>query len=479
MSDNKYDLVIVGAGVSGSALLYLCTKYTDIKSIAVIEKYAAPARVNSLSSNNSQTLHCGDIETNYTLDKALKVQRAASMLRNYAVAQPDAHHIIFKYPKMVLGVGAKECNLLKQRFKIFSPHYPDLKLLDKEDIAEIEPKVSESKNSKNEVVLNGAAFREDEIVALGSTDEYTAVNFEALSRSFVRQAQIEAEKMPDKIIDVFYNEQVEQVVTGKTPDNKNIDFSITTQQTTYHSRSFVACAGGHSLKIAHEMEYGLNYSVLPIAGSYYFTPHVLNGKVYTVQNDALPFAAIHGDPDVLVPGQTRFGPTALVLPILERYNYKTLPDFFQVFRFDRRVAKVLWDLLRVKDIRNYMFKNMLFEVPFIRKWLFLKEVQKIVPSLRLRDLKFADKVGGIRPQLIDKEECKLVMGEAKIDTGEGSIFNMTPSPGGTSCLENAEIDMRTIAEYLGATIDEEQLQKDLLINDHKHGADDFSGVVIH
>ena len=117
MSNNKYDLLIVGAGVSGSALLYLCTKYTDIKRIAVIEKYAAPARVNSLSSNNSQTLHCGDIETNYTLDKALKVQRAAGMLRNYAVAQPDAHHIIFKYPKMVLGVGTAECDLLKKTFR--------------------------------------------------------------------------------------------------------------------------------------------------------------------------------------------------------------------------------------------------------------------------------------------------------------------------------------------------------------------------
>ena len=469
MPKEQYDLLIVGAGVSGSALLYLCTKYTDIKRIAVIEKYAAPARVNSLSSNNSQTLHCGDIETNYTLDKALKVQRAAGMLRNYAVAQPDAHHIIFKYPKMVLGVGTAECDLLRKRFDLFSPHYPDLKLLDKEAIAEIEPKVSESKTSSN-------IFRDDEIVALGSTDEYTAVNFEALSRSFVRQAEIEAEKMPDKKIDIFYNEQVDMV--EHTAADKMI-FSVTTQQATYHSRSFVACAGGHSLKIAHEMEYGLNYSVLPIAGSYYFTPHVLNGKVYTVQNDALPFAAIHGDPDVLVPGQTRFGPTALVLPILERYNYKTLPDFFQVFRFDRRVAKVLWDLLRVKDIRNYMFKNLLFEVPFIRKWLFLKEVQKIVPSLRLRDLKFADKIGGIRPQLIDKEKCKLVMGEAKIDTGEGSIFNMTPSPGGTSCLENAEIDMRTIMEYLGATIDEDALQKDLLIDDHKHDAGDFSGVVIN
>ncbi len=475
MDKKQYDLLIVGAGVSGSALLYLCTKYTDIKRIAVIEKYAAPARVNSLSSNNSQTLHCGDIETNYTLDKALKVQRAAGMLRNYAVAQPDAHHIIFKYPKMVLGVGEAECDLLKKRFDIFSPHYPDLKLLDKEDIAEIEPKVSESKNG---AVLNGARFRDDEIVALGSTDEYTAVNFEALSRSFVRQAQIEAEKRPDKKIDVFYNEQVEKVEFDALSAIDNLNFSVKTQRATYHSDTFVACAGGHSLKIAHEMGYGLNYSVLPIAGSYYFTPHVLNGKVYTVQNDALPFAAIHGDPDVLVPGQTRFGPTALVLPILERYNYKTLPDFFQVFRFDRRVAKVLWDLLRVKDIRNYMFKNMLFEIPFIRKWLFLKEVQKIVPSLRLGDLKFANKVGGIRPQLIDKEKCKLVMGEAKIDTGEGSIFNMTPSPGGTSCLENAEIDMRTIAKYLGATIDEAALQKDLLINDHKHDAADFSGVVI-
>ena len=70
------------------------------------------------------------------------------------------------------------------------------------------------------------------------------------------------------------------------------------------------------------------------------------------------------------------------------------------------------------------------------------------------------------------------MGEAKIDTGEGSIFNMTPSPGGTSCLENAEIDMRTIAKYLEAKIDEEALRKDLWINDEENDAKDFSGVVI-
>jgi malate dehydrogenase (quinone) len=446
MSSNQYDLLIIGAGVTGSALLYLCTKYTDIKSIGVIEKYAAPARVNSLSSNNSQTLHCGDIETNYTLDKALKVQRAAAMLRNYAIVQPDAHHIIFKFPKMVLGVGANECDLLKKRFEIFGPHYPSLQLLDKKAIARIEPNVA----------MSGEKFRDDEIIALGSTDEYTAVNFEALSLSFVRQAQLEADQHPEKAVDVHYNKYVAHI---KVEDD---GFIIETQDACYRTRSLVACAGGHSLKLAHDLGYGHNFSVLPIAGSYYFTPHVLNGKVYTVQNDALPFAAIHGDPDVLVPGETRFGPTALVLPILERYNLKTLPDFFQVFRFDRRVAKVLWDLLRVRDIRNYMFKNMLFEIPLIRKWLFLKDVRKIIPSLKFRDLKFAHKVGGIRPQLIDKDHCKLLLGEAKIDTGIGGIFNMTPSPGGTSCIENAEIDMRTIARHLGATIDEAAIHRDLL-----------------
>lgn len=455
---NKYDLLIIGGGVSGSALLYMAARYSNIQHIGLIEKYAAPARVNSLSSNNSQTLHCGDIETNYTLEKALKVRRAASMLRNYATAQTDSHHIIFKYPKMVLGIGTDECKLLRDRFETFSPHYPELRMLDKKQIARIEPHVA----------MQGDSFRNEEMVALGSTDEFTAVNFEALSRSFVRQAQM----VEDTQVDIHYNENVLHI---KIEDDR---FLVETNGTCYQTRSLVVCAGGHSLKLAHDLGYGLHYSCLPVAGSYYFTPQLLNGKVYTVQNDALPFAAIHGDPDVLVPGSTRIGPTALVLPILERYNYRTLPEFLQIFQFDRKVARVLWDLVRVRDIRNYMLKNILFEIPVIRKFLFLRDARKIIPSLRLRDLKFAHRVGGIRPQLIDKDHGKLLLGEAKIDTGIGAIFNMTPSPGGTSCMENAEIDLRTIAGFLGARVDDEGIQNDLLGDDHKHSSQDFPGRVL-
>ena len=458
MTTQRYDLLIIGGGVSGSALLYLAARYSNMQHIGLIEKYAAPARVNSLSSNNSQTLHCGDIETNYTLEKALKVKRAASMLRNYAVAQPDSHHIIFKFSKMVLGVGAKECEIIRKRFEVFSPHYPNLRLLEKKAIAKIEPNV----------VMQRDKFRQDEIVAMGSTDEYTAVNFEALARSFVRQAEL----IKDKQIDVQYNQYVTHI---KIEENR---FLVETNGICYQTRALVVCAGGHSLKLAHDLGYGLHYSCLPVAGSYYFTPQCLKGKVYTVQNDALPFAAIHGDPDVLVPGATRFGPTAVILPILERYNLKTLPDFLQVFRFDRRVAKVLWDLIKIRDIRNYMLKNILFEVPVIRRFLFLHDARKIVPSLRLRDLKFAHHVGGIRPQLIDKINRKLLMGEAKIDTGIGAIFNMTPSPGGTSCLENAELDLRVITKHLDASIDEDAFKRDLLVDDAEHTEYDFTGRIL-
>jgi malate dehydrogenase (quinone) len=456
VNTQQYDLLIIGAGVSGTALLYATARYTDIANIAIIEKYAAPARVNSLSSNNSQTLHCGDIETNYTLEKALKVQRAARMLANYCLQQPDRDHLIYQYPKMVLGVGARECELLRARFEQLRPHYPGLQLFEKKDIARIEPAV---------VAGRHGGLRDEPIVALGSTGEYTAVNFEALSRSFVRRAS----RIEGKTVDVFYNENIRRI------DIEADRFLISSDTTCYQTRALVVCAGGHSLKLAHDLGYGRHYSCLPVAGSYYFTPQVLNGKVYTVQNDKLPFAAIHGDPDVLVPGKTRFGPTALILPILERYNYRTLPDFLRVLQFDRNVARVLWGLFGVRDIRNYMLKNMLFEIPLIRKILFLRDARKIVPGLRYRDLSFAKKVGGIRPQLIDKTQGKLLMGEAKIDTGKGAIFNMTPSPGGTSCLENAEIDMRAVARYLGATVNEQLLREELLGTDMEHDREDFTG----
>ncbi|MDZ4263542.1 MAG: FAD-dependent oxidoreductase, partial [Pseudomonadota bacterium] len=399
MQNSQQDVIIIGGGISGTALLYMLARYTDLKNITLLEKYATLASVNSDGRNNSQTLHCGDIETNYSLDKAIQVKASAAMVERYATAHASRDQLLYRYSKMVLGVGAQECEGLAERYETFKSHFPTLELFDGKAIGELEPNVTRG--------------RQEQILALGIKNEYSAANFQLLSQAFADDAR----QVADKNVAVRLNTQVKQI------ENNGSGFDVVTDQGRLNARFVVVSAGGHSLLFAQRMGYGLEYACLPVAGSFYYTPSMLSGKVYTVQNDKLPFAAIHGDPDLLVPGKTRFGPTALMLPMLERYNYSTISEFMQVFSLDRQVLAVMWDLLKVKDIRDYLFKNMLFEVPLLRRHLFLKDARKVVPTLQLKDLEFAKKIGGIRPVMIDKINRKLHMGEAKIDPGNGIIFN--------------------------------------------------------
>ncbi|MGI0484183.1 FAD-dependent oxidoreductase [Pantanalinema rosaneae CENA516] len=436
MTGQMYDVVIIGGGVAGAALLYSLAKFTDLKQIALVEKYAGVATVNSKATNNSQTIHCGDIETNYSLEKAIKVRRSAQMIVRYATELPPdiRDRIIYRFPKMVLGVGTEECEFLQQRYTQFQPHFSGMQLLEKAEIAEIEPQV---------VKLADGSDRPEEITAIAIQGEYTAVNYGLLAQSFVEQAQ----SVTSKTVDLKLGHPVQAI----EPEGSH--YRVITPEGTLTARFVVVSAGGHSLLFAHRMGIGLEYSCLPIAGNFYYTPQVLNGKVYTVQNDKLPFAAIHGDPDVLVPGKTRFGPTALPLPLLERNNWQTLVDYLQVLRLDRPVVEVMWDLFKVRDIRDYIFKNMAFEMPLINRRLFLHDARKIVPSLQLEDLEFAQGVGGVRPQLIDRTQRRLILGQAEIDPGGGIRFNITPSPGATTCLGNAEQDILRIQAHLGCEFD--------------------------
>jgi len=440
----KTQLLIIGGGVSGSALLYTAARYSGLKHVTLVEKNDDLANVNSHGRNNSQTLHRGDIETNYTLEKALYVKQAVDMVVNYALQKEGmgAAPLVHKYPKMALGVGEKECDFIRSRYTEFAPHYKGMELFEMGEIASIEPYV---------VMMRDGRWRKDPVVAMGNRNEYVACDFAALARSFVESAQAESSCE----IDLKLGGHVEQI------EEKGDIFVVKTNQGTIEAENVITCAGGHSLLMAHKMGHGLDYSVLPMGGSFYFTPELLNGKVYTVQNPNLPFAAVHGDIDLLVEGKTRFGPTALALPMLERYQYKSILDFFKVFRLNPDVMAIAKDLLKVKDIRNYFLKNLLYEVPTLQRYLFMKEIRKIVPSITFDEVRYANRFGGIRPQLLDKKARKLVLGEAKIDPGNGIIFNMTPSPGATSCLQNAEKDVRTVCHRLGVAFDEDRHREEL------------------
>lgn len=447
MEEKHYEVVVIGGGITGAALLYELARYTDIKNIALVEKYEGIATLNSKGTANSQTIHCGDIETNYTFEKAKKVKRTADMIVKYGLQYGYQNKFMFANQKMAMGVGEREVDIIKERFEIFKELYPYLELFDKEKLKEIEPKIVFDENGNE---------RPENIISMGvQKGVYTTINYGAMAISLTENAK----KQENKTCDVFLNTEVLDIT------HIGDKFFLRTRNNMAISANFVVVdAGAHSLWLAHRMGYGKNMGCLSMAGSFYLTKqHLLNGKVYMVQNPKLPFAALHGDPDILADGCTRFGPTALALPKLERYKgLKSVPEYFQTLNFSKEVVQILWDLIKDGDIRNYVFRNYLFEIPEIGKKLFVEDAKKIVPSLKTEDIYYAKGFGGVRPQVLNRTEKKLMLGEASIDTEKGIIFNMTPSPGATSCLGNAERDVKKVCAFLNKTFDEQKFTAELV-----------------
>ena len=438
----KYDLVIVGGGISGASLLYTTAKFTDIGSIALIEKESELAAINSHSTNNSQTLHFGDIETNYTLEKAEEVKEGAELLAGYLENYDPDREMHSKRSKMVLGVGDEEVAELEERYEDegFGDLFPKLRPIEREEIGELEPKVVEGRDPTKEML------------ALQTPDGYV-VDYGETTKSFVEEASEETN------VDVYTGTEVKDI----TPTLDG--YTIETSHGRFDSDATVVAAGSHSLQMAKELGYGQDKVLLPIAGSFFLADDLLNGKVYTLQMKKLPFAAVHGDADVHDSSITRFGPTAKLVPALERGRISTVKDFLDVFGLNAAAFLSYANILSDRILLPYVLRNLVYDLPNVGRKQFLPHVQKVVPSVELEDIERAKGYGGVRPQIVDTKNKSLDMGEAKI-VGEDIIFNITPSPGASTCLKNAMRDTHTLIDFLGDDyeFDESAFREDTIGN---------------
>ncbi len=434
-----YEVAIIGGGISGTALLYSLSHYTNINRIVLIEKNPEVALGNSHKTSNSQTLHFGDIETNYTLEKAQKVRRAASLVKNYILRHDPQQKTYSKYHKMVLAIGKEQTQGLRERYQEFKSLFPQLKLIEKEEIALLEPNVVKDRPP------------EEEILALSTNEGYT-IDFQKLAQSFLEKS-ISSQK---NTIDLMMGTKVESI------KKEGELYQIQTDKEIVVAKVVVITAAAYSLLFAKSLGYGQDYALLNVAGNFYLAPGVLNGKVYTVQLKKIPFAAIHGDSEVHDPSKTRFGPTAKVTFLLEQRNYSSIFEYFKTAGLSINAFLSFFNILSDTTILKYIVRNYIYDIPFIGKRLFLKEVQKIVPSIQLSELQLAKGYGGIRPQIVNLKTKRLEMGEAKI-VGENIVFNITPSPGASTCLQNAEYDTEKILDFLGQgyTFDKNQFLQDL------------------
>jgi malate dehydrogenase (quinone) len=419
-----YDLVVVGGGISGASLCYVTARFTDVERIALLEKESTVGGMNSRHRNNSQTLHFVDIETNYPFEKAASVKTGAEMLAGYLERVDPDREFHDRRSKMVLGVGADEVATLRARLEAegFGDLFPKLRAVGREEIRDLEPAVVEGRDP------------DTELLALHTPDGYV-VDYGAAARSFVEAASEEPG------VDVYTNTPV----TGVTDEGDG--FTVEASDASFETEALVVAAGCQTLGIAKQMGYAADRSLLPVAGSFFLADDLLNGKVYTVQTDALPFAAVHGDADVYDPSVTRFGPTAKPVPTLERGRLSTVRDALDGVELGPSSVASHLRVLADPVLLPFVLENLVYDLPVVGPRAFLPHVRKVVPDVDLSDVERAAGYGGVRPQLVDTAAGRLEMGEATI-RGDGVLFNVTPSPGASTSLQNARRDAETVLSFV-------------------------------
>lgn len=438
-------IAVLGLGAQGTSATHHAAVYSDVRSVRAFDARPQVAMVATRSKTHSQTNHFGDMESNYNRKKAIRTAPAAKMNVNYCRHYGYLDQIIHRQQKMLFAVGEKEIQDALARLETIKDIFPYLELYDRERLKQIEPALIYDRDGRE---------RPEEVLGIGTSSQYVAVDFEAMAKTLALNAM---RYSGETEVDLLFN-------TGILSLEKKGDiYHIRTTRGEYTAEAVIANLGTGTLPLFHQMGHASHIACLPLLGSFFMAnARLLNGKVYTMQDPDLPNAAVHGDPDITAEGLTRFGPTALLVPTLERDGgIKAVFSAYKSLNLDPTMMLILSRLLMDNKKSGYMALNALYEVPVIGPRLFLEQIRKIVPSLELGQIQYAKGYGGIRPQVINKLTGELDFGSAKILPEDRLIGNITPSPGATDALNNAMKDVVQVTSALGLTFNNDRFEAEI------------------
>ena len=178
MSNDKVDVVLVGAGIMSTTLGVFLKELQPHLRLEMIEQMPGEAQESSAAWNNAGTGHAANCELNYTpmradgsidIAKALEVNVEFDMSRQFwsylikkgAIASPD--NFIHPVPHMSFVIGADRQAFLKKRHAAMSAHHCYRGMEYSEDharIAEWAPLIMEGRDPKQPVaatrIVSGA-----------------------------------------------------------------------------------------------------------------------------------------------------------------------------------------------------------------------------------------------------------------------------------------------------------------------------------
>ena len=209
---------------------------------------------------------------------------------------------------------------------------------------------------------------------------------------------------------------------------KVLDFfnnKIITSKGNFYSRYNIFCGGLFSDRLAIKDQLDLKMQIVGFRGDYYRLSDSAKSKIknliYPVPNPDFPFLGVHFTR--MTNGEIECGPNAVFTFKREGYNKLdfSFRDTFQSLSFIGT-----WKLF----INNWKFGYNEYKRAF-SKSLFLKELQKILPSLKRDDI--VNGRSGVRAMALDKNGK--MIDDFKIVKNNNNLHVLNaPSPAATACL---------------------------------------------
>ena len=341
-----FDIAIIGGGIVGAATFYkMQKKYPNLR-IVLIEKEDGLA--NHQTGHNSGVIHSGL----YYKPGSLKAKNCIEG-RHELVAFAKEHGVDHDVcGKVVVATDESELPHMEKIYNIgLENKIEGLKKLTGEEVKEHEPHV--------EAIAGLLVPCTGIIDFVGATNKMAelALGMQSESKMFLGH----------EVVDIKKNE-----------DNTS---TIITNKESFQAKNLVFCAGLQADRLAKKDGVDLKEKVVGFRGDYYELTeqgmHKVKHLIYPVPNPDFPFLGVHFTR--MTSGDIECGPNAVFTFKREGYG-KT--DFS---------LKDTWDALTYKGTWKLFFKNAKFGINEYRrafsKKLFLKTLQRMIPSLTMDDLK--------------------------------------------------------------------------------------------
>ncbi len=389
----KFDIAIIGGGIVGAATFYKVQKQNPTLLIALFEKEEILA--DHQTGHNSGVLHSGLYYKPGSL-KAKNCIEGRKELVEFAKEHGIAHDVC---GKVVVATHESELANMERVYQTgLENKIEGLKKISAAEVREIEPFVESI----------GGLW----VPCTGIIDFRAAT-----------QKMVELALAINPLSAVFLGHEVQSITK-----NEKVS-TLQTNKGEFEAVYLVFCAGLQADRLARKDGVQLKEQVVGFRGDYYELTHEASHKVknliYPVPNPDFPFLGVHFTR--MTNGDIECGPNAVFTFKREGYG-KTDFSF-----------RDTWDALTYKGTWKLFFNNMAFGINEYRrafsKKLFLKTLQRMIPSLTMEDLKPGR--AGVRALLLAQDGD--TRDDFRIEYHGNSIHVLNaPSPAATACLAIGE-----------------------------------------